>query len=163
MTRINPWSLETYRQPEKRSEYQTLVLNDRPFGNALAVSVFRRCASLRLCAYDFHCSIQKRRGKLKRNVTLSESHVLYTVLFSSLGLYEPNLMKGNKLLFCSSLLLYHKILVYPGPCSMGLLNESQSNLPSVYGIQYLTKINIIYFLTKHFIDRIRCIFFKVNY
>ena len=25
-----------YRQPEKRSEYQTLVLNDRPFGIARA-------------------------------------------------------------------------------------------------------------------------------
>ena len=52
------------RQPEKRSEYQTLVLNDRPFGNALAVSFFRRCGRLRLCAYDFQCSIQKTRGKL---------------------------------------------------------------------------------------------------
>ena len=65
------------RQPEKRSEYQTLVLNDRPFGNALAVSFFRRCARLRLCAYDFHCSIQKRRGKLGRNVSFNECLVLY--------------------------------------------------------------------------------------
>ena len=59
--------------------YLTLVLNDRPFVNALAVSFFRRCARLRLCAYDFHCSIQKRRGKLWRNVSFNESHVLYCV------------------------------------------------------------------------------------
>ena len=66
------------RQPKKRSEYQTLVLHDRPFGNELAVSFCRRCASLHLCAYDFHCSIQKRRGKqLGRNVSFNESHVLY--------------------------------------------------------------------------------------
>ena len=65
------------RKPEKIIEYQTLVLNERPFGNALAVSFFRRCARLRLCAYDFHCSIQKRRGKLGRNVSFNESHVLY--------------------------------------------------------------------------------------
>ena len=69
--------LLTYRQPEKRSEYQTLVLNDRPFGNTLAVFFFRRCARLRLCAYDFHCSIQKRRGKLGRKVSFNESHALY--------------------------------------------------------------------------------------
>ena len=66
-----------YRQPEKRSEYQTLILNDRPFGNALAVSFCRRCARLHLCAYNFHCSIQKRRGKLGRNVSFNESYVLY--------------------------------------------------------------------------------------
>ena len=65
------------RQPEKRSEYQTLVLNDWPFSNALAVSLFRRCARLRLCAHDFHCSIQKRRGKLGRNISFNESHVLF--------------------------------------------------------------------------------------
>ena len=61
----------SYGQPE------TLVLNDRPFGNALAVSFFRRCARLRLCAYDFHSSIQKRRGKLRPIVSFNESHVLY--------------------------------------------------------------------------------------
>ena len=65
------------RQPVKRCEYQTLVLNDRPFGNELAVSFFRRCARLHLCAYDFHCSIQKRRGKLGHNVSFNESYVLY--------------------------------------------------------------------------------------
>ena len=70
--------LLSYRQPEKRSEYQTLVLNDRPLGNALAVFFFRRYARLRLCAYDFQCSIQKRRGKLGRNVSFNESHVLYS-------------------------------------------------------------------------------------
>ena len=66
-----------YRQPEKKIEYQTLVLNLRPFGNALAVSYFRRSARLRLCAYDFHCSIQKRPDKLGRNISFNESHVLY--------------------------------------------------------------------------------------
>ena len=60
-----------------------MVLNDRPFGNALAVSFFRRCARLSLCAYDFHCSIQKRRGKLGRNVSSNESHVLYCIRFDS--------------------------------------------------------------------------------
>ena len=54
-----------------------MVLNDRPFGNALAVSFFRHCARLRLCPYDIHYSILKRRGKLGRNVSFNESHVLY--------------------------------------------------------------------------------------
>ena len=54
------------RQPEKGSEYQILVLNDGPFGNALAVSLFRHRARLRSRAYVFHCSIQKRRGKPRR-------------------------------------------------------------------------------------------------
>ena len=39
--------ITTYRQPEKKNEYQTLVLNYRPFGNVLAVSssgVARACA-----------------------------------------------------------------------------------------------------------------------
>ena len=66
-----------YRQPEKRNEYQTLVLNDRPFGNALAVSFFRRRARLRSRAYYFHCSIEKRSGKIGRDVSFNESHVLY--------------------------------------------------------------------------------------
>ena len=65
-----------YRQPEKWSEYQTLVLNDRPIDNVLAVSFCRRWARLRLCAYDFHCSIQKRTGKLGRNVSFHGCHVL---------------------------------------------------------------------------------------
>ena len=30
-----------------------------------------------LYAYDFHCSIQKRRGKIGRNVSFNKSHVLY--------------------------------------------------------------------------------------
>ena len=34
------------RQPEKGSEYQTLVLNDGPFSNASAVFLFRRRARL---------------------------------------------------------------------------------------------------------------------
>ena len=53
------------RQPEKRNEYQTLVLNDRHFGNA---SPFSR-------AYYFHCSIEKRSGKIARDVSFNESHV----------------------------------------------------------------------------------------
>ena len=68
--------LLTYRQPEKRSEYQTLVLNDRPWR---WLSPFSGVALA--CAYDFHCSIQKRRGKLGRNVSFNESHVLYCVSF----------------------------------------------------------------------------------
>ena len=35
---------------------------------------------MRICAYDFHFSIQKRRGKLGRNVSFNESHALYRVL-----------------------------------------------------------------------------------
>ena len=77
VTNLHQDIFERNRQPEKRSNYLTLVLNDRPFGNALAVSFFRRCARLRLCAYDFHCSIQKRRSKLGSNVSFNESHVLY--------------------------------------------------------------------------------------
>ena len=49
-----------YRQPEKSSEYQTLVLNNRPFGKALAVPFFRRCARLRSGAF-FHCSMEKSK------------------------------------------------------------------------------------------------------
>ena len=67
-----------YRQPEKRSEYQTLVLNDRPFGNPLAVSFFRRRARLRSRAYFYHCSIEKRSGKTGRDVSFNEIHVLYS-------------------------------------------------------------------------------------
>ena len=44
-------------------------------GNALAVSFFKRCARLRSCAYDFHCSIQKRCGKLGRYLSFNEIHV----------------------------------------------------------------------------------------
>ena len=44
------------------------------FGNALAVSFFRRRARLR---YYFQCSIDKRSGKIGRNVSFNESHVLY--------------------------------------------------------------------------------------
>ena len=55
-----------------------LVLNDGPFGNALAVSFFRRCARLRSRAYVFHSSIQNRCGKLERQVPFNESHVLYS-------------------------------------------------------------------------------------
>ena len=55
------------RQPEKRNEYQTLVLNDRPFSNALAVSFFGgHCVRLRYSVFNFHCSIEKRCGKLGR-------------------------------------------------------------------------------------------------
>ena len=75
-----------YIDNRKKGEYQTLVLNDRPFGNASAVSFFRRCARLRLCAYSFHCSIQKRRGKLGRTVSFNESHVLYSRLHGSFHL-----------------------------------------------------------------------------
>ena len=66
-----------YKQPEKRSEYQTLVLNYRPFGNALAVFFFRRRARLRSCAYYFHCNIEKRCTKLRRYDSFNESYVLY--------------------------------------------------------------------------------------
>ena len=38
--------------------------------------VARDCAYAHMI-YDFHCSIQKRRGKLGRNVSFKESHVLY--------------------------------------------------------------------------------------
>ena len=48
-----------YRQPEKGNEYKTLVSKDRPFGNASAVSFFRR----RACDFSFN-----------------ESHVLYRFL-----------------------------------------------------------------------------------
>ena len=67
----------TNRQPEKK-EYQTLVLNDRPFGNALAVSFFRRRGRLHSRAYYFHCNIEKRSGKIGRDVSFNESHVLYS-------------------------------------------------------------------------------------
>ena len=69
--------MDAYRQPEKRSEYQTLVLNYRPFGNAFALFFFRRRARLRSCAYYFHCSIEKRCTKLGRYDSFNESHVLY--------------------------------------------------------------------------------------
>ena len=46
-------------------------------GKALAVSFFRRCARLRSRAHDFHCSIEKRCGKLGRNDSFTEIHLLY--------------------------------------------------------------------------------------
>ena len=73
LARLN-WQVSN-RQQEKRNEYQTLVLNDRPFGIALAVSFFRRRARLRKRAYYFHCSIEKRSGKIERDVSFNESHV----------------------------------------------------------------------------------------
>ena len=60
-----------------RSEYQTLVLNDRSFGNVLAVSFFRRRARLRSRSYDVRYIIEKRCGKLGRYVSFNEIHVLY--------------------------------------------------------------------------------------
>ena len=60
------------RQPEK-----TLVLNDRPFGNALAVSFFRRRARSRSRAYCFHYIIEKRSGKIGRDDSFNESHVFH--------------------------------------------------------------------------------------
>ena len=42
-----------------------LVLTDRPFGNALTVSFSG--------PFDFHCSIEKRRGKVGRYVSYNES------------------------------------------------------------------------------------------
>ena len=71
------------------------VLNDRPFGNALAVSFFRRCARLR--AYDFHCSIQKRSGKLGRNVSFNESHVLYKVCNKSIADLKILIKRQNEI------------------------------------------------------------------
>ena len=76
-------AIVTIDNRKKIIQYQNLVLNDRPFGNALAVSFFRRCARLHLCAYDFHCRIQKRRGKLGRIVSFNESHVQCTLLLIS--------------------------------------------------------------------------------
>ena len=52
-------------------------LNIGSHGNALAVSFFRRRVRLRSRAYDFHCSIEKRCGKLGRYVSFNEIHVLY--------------------------------------------------------------------------------------
>ena len=66
-----------YRQLEKRNEYQTLVLNDWPFGNELAVSFFRRRARLRSRAYNFRYSIEKRSGKIGGDVSFNGNHVLY--------------------------------------------------------------------------------------
>ena len=51
VTNLHQDIFERNRQPEKRSNYLTLVLNDRPFGNVLAVSFFWRCALLRLLQY----------------------------------------------------------------------------------------------------------------
>ena len=59
-----------------------MVLNDRPFGNALAVSFFRRRARLRSRAYYFHCSIEKRSGKIGRDVSFNEGHVLNSIYFA---------------------------------------------------------------------------------
>ena len=55
------------------TNYQTLVLNDGPFGNALAVSLFRHRA--RACAHApmFLTAISKRDA-----VSQDESHVLYS-------------------------------------------------------------------------------------
>ena len=76
------------RQPEKGSECQTLVLNDGPFSNSLAVFLFRRRSRLRSRAYVFHCSIRKRRGKPGRQVYFNESHVLYCIILRSLLLQK---------------------------------------------------------------------------
>ena len=49
------------RQQEKRNEYQSLVINDGPFGNALAVSFFgiaRACAR----ASTIFTAVSKRDG-----------------------------------------------------------------------------------------------------
>ena len=114
------------RQPEKRSEYQTLVLNNRPFGNALAVSFFRHCERLRLCAYDFHCSIQKRRSKLWRNVSINESHVLYSNCITNFDvneqLYLLNMIIWNMWSFLdtSGLWLQFKSIIDPS-------NQSKNN------------------------------------
>ena len=46
-------------------------------------SFFRHRARLRSRAHDFHCSIEKRCGKLGRYVSFNEIHVLYTDAFIS--------------------------------------------------------------------------------
>ena len=63
---------------------QMFVPENGRHGNALAISIFRRCARLRSRAHDFHCSIEKRCGKLGRYVSFTKIHVLYTQVPSGL-------------------------------------------------------------------------------
>ena len=103
-----------YRQPEKRSEYQTLVLNYRPFGNALAVFFFRRRARLRSCAHYFHYSIQKRCGKLGRYVSFNEIHGLYDV---------PNF--GRFRWCCTNYHVYNQHFSLYKRCTFNMEHDSQ--------------------------------------
>ena len=75
------------RQPEKRREYHTLVLNDRLFGDALAVSFFKRRARLSSHAFDLHCSIEKRRTRISSHMF----KIFYQQNLSKFGiLLRPN-------------------------------------------------------------------------
>ena len=65
-----------YRQPETVFVPQMFVPENGRHGNALAVSFFRSRARLRSRAHDFHCSTEKRCGKLGRYVSFTEIHVL---------------------------------------------------------------------------------------
>ena len=70
----NFWLMQNFAAIENRKQCSYLkcsYLNMGSHGNALAVSVFRRRARLRSRAHDFHYSIQKRWGKLRRYVLYS--------------------------------------------------------------------------------------------
>ena len=64
-------------------------------GNALAVSFFRRHARLRSRGHDFHYSIEKRCGKLRRYVSFNEIWLIiiealkiHKAIFLSLSFHE---------------------------------------------------------------------------
>ena len=101
-----------------------MVLNDRPFGNALAVSFFRRGARLRLCAYDFHCIIQKRRGKLGRNVSFNEIHALYYEFYSYSVPFEVKVSNGAHLGIHLFLLVNYGILGIPNILGFSTFQDS---------------------------------------
>ena len=63
-----------YRQPQKGSEYQTLVLNDGPFGKVLAVSLFRRRAH----APMFFTAVSKR-DMVSQDVRFLLAKVMYSI------------------------------------------------------------------------------------
>ena len=73
------------RQPETVFVPQMFVPENGRYGNALAVSFFRRRARLRSRAHDFHCSFEKRCGKLGRYVSFTEFHALYIAIVNKNG------------------------------------------------------------------------------
>ena len=62
-------------QPETLFVSQMFVPENGRHGNALAVSFLRRRVRLRSRTYHFHCSIEKRCGKLGHYVSFTEIHV----------------------------------------------------------------------------------------
>ena len=65
------------REPETVFIPQMFIAENGQSWQRVGCLLFRRRASLRSRAHDFHYSIEKRCGKLGRYVSFNEIHVLY--------------------------------------------------------------------------------------